>query len=260
MRHPPRHALILFFSILVLVSLACATTGPAPTSTSTPEPTLTATETPVPTNTPRPSPTPRPTRTPNLAATALAEALNAEVQAYYEKGYLATTDGRFELLEDFSFDWAQLGWYKQFLFASSIGDFFLSAHFKWDSAFKNSDVSGCGFIFGVQSNSDHYAVFLDRQKVLFLITDNRLGYSKPVSPTRGTGMVKFDYPAEADFTLIVRDIHAVVLVDGEVAGEYMLAKSRSSKGDVGVTVLSGTNRDYGTHCEMSRMRFWVPED
>lgn len=255
-----RHALILLISVLVLASLACAASAPTPTSTSTPEPTLTATETPVPTNTRRPSPTPRPTRTPDLAATALAEQLSAEVQEYYENGYLATTDGQFELLEDFSFDWAQLGWYRPFLFATEIGDFFLSAHFKWDSAFKNSDVSGCGFIFGVQSNNDHYAVFLDRQQVLFLITDNRVGYSKPVSPTRGTARVKFDYPAEADFTLIVRDIHAVVLVDGEFAGEYTLAMSRSSKGDVGVTVLSGTNRDYGTHCEMTNLRFWVPED
>lgn len=260
MRHNPQHSLMLFLSIMVLVSLACATTAPAPTSTATPEPTLTATETPVPTNTPRPSPTPRPTRTPDLAATAIAEELSTEVQEYYEMGYLETTDGRFELLEDFRFDWAQLGWYQPFLFASSVGDFFLSAHFKWDSAFKNSDISGCGFIFGVQKNNDHYAVFLDRQKVLFLITDNTVGYSKPVSPARGTGMVKFDYPAEADFTLIVRDLRAVVLVDGELKGEYILAQSRSSKGDVGVTVLSGTNRDYGTHCEMTNLRFWVPED
>ena len=127
----------------------------------------------------------------------------------------------------------------------------LSAHFKWDSAFKNSDISGCGFIFALQPNNDHYAVFLDRQKVFFLITDNRVGFSKPVAPTRGTGIVKFDYPAEADFTLIVKDAYAYVLVDGEVSAEYTLAQSRSSKGGVGLTVLSGTNRDYGTRCEMT---------
>ena len=245
--------------ILFLVSLACATTQPAPASTPEPTMTLTATETAVPTNTPRPSPTPRPTRTPNLAATALAQELNSEVQEYFEKGYLATTDGRFQMLEDFSYDWAQMGWYQPFLIRSSVGDFFLDAHFKWDSAFKNSDISGCGFIFGVQSNNDHYAVFLDRQKVFFLITDNTAGFSRPVSPTRGTGTVKFDYPAEADFTLIVKDAYAYVLVDGEVAGEYTLAQSRSSKGDLGLTVLSGTNRDYGTRCEMTDLRLWVPE-
>ena len=137
-----------------------------------------------------------------------------------------------------------MGYYNWLPLRDTASDFFLSAHFKWNSAFKNSDISGCGFIFGLQSNDDHYAVFLDRQKVLFLITDNAVGFSRPVTPTRGTGIVKFDYPAEADFTLIVKEAYAYVLVDGEVVGEYTLAHSRSSKGGLGLTVLSGTNKDY----------------
>lgn len=259
MHHKSLHTLMSFVFLFVLVSLACATSQPTPTlaPTNTLEPT--ATETVVPTNTPRSSPTPRPTQTPNLAATERAEELNAEVQEYFEKGYLATTEGRFREIEDFSYDWAQLGYYNWLPLRDSASDFFLSAHFKWDSAFKNSDISGCGFIFGLQPNDDHYAVFLDRQKVLFLITDHTVGFSRPVSPTRGTGIVKFDYPAEADFTLIVKDAYAYVLVDGEVVGEYTLAQSRLAKGGLGLTVLSGTNRDYGTHCEMTNLHLWLPE-
>jgi hypothetical protein len=247
-----------FFSsllILILVSLACGTAQPTPTSTPVPTATVTAT----PTNTPRPSPTLRPTWTPNLAATQRVEELEAEVQDFYDKGYLNTTDGRFTELDDFSYDWAQLGWYKPLLLRDSASDFFMSAHFKWDSAFKNSDISGCGFIFGIQPNDDHYAVFLDRMKIFFLITDHKLGYSKPVSPTRGTGRVKFDYPAEADFTLIVKGAYAYVLVNNEVVGEYTLAQSRSLHGGLGLTVLSGTNRDYGTRCEMTNLHLWIPQ-
>jgi hypothetical protein len=162
-----------FVFILIVVSLACSTAQPTPIST--PQPTATLTKAATPTNTPRPSPTPRPTRTPNLAATQYAEELNAEVKAYYDKGYLATTDGRFVVLDDFSYDWAQLGWYNWLPLKDSASDFFLSGHFKWDSAFKNSDISGCGFIFGLQPNDDHYAVFLDRAKIFFLITDHALG-------------------------------------------------------------------------------------
>jgi hypothetical protein len=162
-------------------------------------------------------------------------------------------------LDDFSYDWAQLGWYRHFPLPDSASDFFLSAHFEWNSAFQNSDISGCGFIFGVQPNNDHYAVFLDRQNVLFLITDARLGFSKPVSPTRGTGIVKFDYPAEADFTLIVKGTYAYVLVNGEVVGEYTLAQSRLARGGLALTVLSGTNKDYGTRCEMTDLHLWTPE-
>ena len=258
MQRPPQLPFVSFAFIIILVSLACGTAQPTQAPTNTPEPT--ATETVVPTSTPRPSPTPRPTRTPNLAATERVEELNAEVQAYFEKGYLSTTDGRFRELDDFSYDWAQLGWYRPFPLRDSASDFLLSGHFKWNSAFKNSDISGCGFLFGVQPNNDHYAVFLDRLKVLFLITDNALGFSKPVSPTRGTGIVKFDYPAEADFTLIVKDAYAYVLVDGEVVGEYTLAQSRAATGGLGLTVLSGTNKDYGTRCEMTNLHLWIPED
>jgi hypothetical protein len=260
MHRKPLHTLMSFILVLIVVSLACSTSRAAPVPTNTPEPAATETPSPTATQTPRPSPTLRPTKTPNLAATERAEALDAEVKAYFEKGYLATTDGRFRELDDFSYDWAQLGWYNWLPIQDGVSDFYLSAHFEWDSAFKNSDISGCGFIFGLQPNDDHYAVFLDRQKIFFLITDNRVGFSKPVGPTRGTGIVKFDYPAQADFTLIVKDAYAYVLVDGKVSAEYTLAQSRSSKGGVGLTVLSGTNKDYGTRCEMTNLHLWLPTD
>jgi hypothetical protein len=247
-----------FILVLIVVSLACSTSQATPAPTNTAEPTDTATASPTATQTPRPSPTPRPTKTPNLAATKRADELNAEVQDYFDKGYLSTTEGRFRELDDFSYEWAQLHYYKPFVIQEGVSDFYLSAHFKWDSAFKNSDVSGCGFIFNVQENGDHYAVFLDRQKVVFLITDNRVGFSKTVGPTRGTGIVKFDYPAQADFSLIVKDAYAYVLVNGEVSAEYTLAQSRSSKGALGMTVLSGTNKDYGTRCEMTNLHLWLP--
>ena len=245
----------------LLASLACAVAQPTPTTTNTPQPTATVTETVTPTSTrtQRPSSTPRPTWTPNLAATQQVEELNAEVQAFYDKGYLTTSEGRFIEIDDFRYDWARLGYYNWLPLEATASDFFLSGHFKWDSAFKNSDISGCGFIFDLQPNEDHYAVFLDRAKIFFLITDRaHNNYSKPMSPTRGTGRVKFDYPAEADFTLIVKGSYAYVLVNDQVAAEYTLAKSRSMEGGLGLTVLSGTNRDYGTHCEMTDLHLWVP--
>ena len=254
MRSKNRNAVISFISAFIFISLACGTAQP--TLTSTPEPTLTHTK--VPTSTPRPSSTPEPTQTPDLAATQRADELNAEVQSYFDKGYLPTANGRFKELNDFSYDWAQLGWYNWLPLEESASDFFLSGHFKWNSAFQNSDISGCGFLFSIQENSDHYAVFLDRSKVFFLITDRRQGFSRPVTPTRGTGRVKFAYPAEADFTLIVKDHSAYVLVDGEQVGEYTLAQSRPVHGNLGLTVLSGTNRDYGTRCEMTNLHLWIP--
>jgi hypothetical protein len=137
----------------------------------------------------------------------------------------------------------------------------MSAHFKWSSAYRNADTSGCGFIFAGQENNDHYAVFLDRSKILFVET--RSPFYNPVGLTRGTGRVKFDnpadHPAEADFTLIVRDAYAYVLVDDELVGEYTLAQSKVLKGKLGLALLSGTNKDYGTRCEMTNLHLWIPQ-
>ena len=256
MQEKNRNVVTLYISVLILISHACGTAQPTPTNT--PEPTVTNTAIPTITITPTPSPTPRPTQTPNLAATQRAEELNAEVQTYFEQGYLTTTNGRVKELTDFSYEWAQLGYYNWLPLEESASDFFMSGHFSWDSAFQNSDISGCGLLFSIQENSDHYAVFLDRAKVFFLITDRSLGYSRPVTPTRGTGLVDFDYPAEADFTLIVNDHSAYVLVDGKEVGEYTLAQSRPVHGNLGLTVLSGTNRGYGTRCEITDLHLWTP--
>lgn len=251
---------LLFVSLLVLISLACSTTAAEPTSTSTPKATATITLTP--TNTPRPSATPRPTRTPNLAATQRIEDLNAEAKSYFDLGYLTTSDGKFTEYDDYKDEWAQLGWYQWWPLDPVDGDFYVSGHLKWASAYRNADLSGCGFLFAIQENNDHYAVFLDRAKILFLDSNQSSSYSRPVGTTRGTGIVKFDNPfdkpVEADFTIILKGAYTYVLVDGEVVGEYTLSQSRLLKGYVGLSTLSGTNKDYGTRCEMSNLHVWVP--
>jgi hypothetical protein len=256
--------LISWLLVLILVSLACSTLAAQPTSTpastDTPEPTSTITDTP--TNTPRPSPTPRPTRTPNLAATQRYEDFNAQAQKYFDLGYLSSAEGEFLEYDDFSYDWAQLGWYNWVPLGETVTDFYINAHFTWSSAYRNADTSGCGFIFAIQDNGDHYAVFLDRSEVLFLNADSATSFSRPVGLTRGTSRVNFDNPfdnpAEADFTLIVNGIYTYVLVNGEVTGEYTLAQSKILRGDVGLSILSGTNKDFGTRCEMTDIHVFIP--
>lgn len=242
--------------VLILVSLACSTLAAQPTSTSTPEPT--ATNTAVPTQTLTPSPTSRPTRTPNMAATQRVDELDTEAQKYFELGYISTTNGRFVEYEDFREEWAQLGWYTRWLLNDTAKNFYMSGHLKWASAYRSADLSGCGFVFAEQANGDHYAVFLDRSRVYFVKTEY---YYSPIGATRGTGRVEFDNPAdhpvEADLTLIVKDAYAYVLVDGDVVGEYTLAASKNMRGRLGLALLSGTNRDFGTRCEITNLHAWI---
>jgi hypothetical protein len=253
------------FPVLLAISLvlsSCSALAPEPTATSTPNPT--ATKTLVPTATFTPTATPRPTRTPNLAATQHAEELNAEAKAYFDLGYLSSSEGEFFEYDDFKEEWAQLGWYNWWILDDRAADFYMKAHFKWSSAYRNADISGCGFLFAIQENGDHYAIFLDRTKILFLVSDHSTSYSRFVGLTRGTGRVKFnnpaDAPVEADFTLIVKDTYAYVLVDDEVVGEYTLAQSKILKGNLGLTLLSGTNKDFGTRCEMTNIHAFVPDN
>ena len=256
--------LISALLVVTLAQLACNMSAIQPTSTpaptDTPNPTATITLTP--TNTPRPSPTPRPTKTPNLAATQRMDVFNAEAQSYFASHYITTLNGKIKAFDDFSYDWAQLNWYNWLSLGETAADFYISAHFKWSNAYRNANDSGCGFIFAIQDNGDHYAAFLDRSKIVFLDADHRANYSRLVKASSGTGRVNFDNPAdhpqEADFTVIVNGERAYALVDSKLIGTYQLSQFRDLHGEIGLSVLSGTNKDYGTRCEMTNIHVWIP--
>jgi hypothetical protein len=245
--------------VLIFVLSACSFSAVEPTSTPAPTdtPAPTATNTATPTNTPRPSPTLRPTKTPDLAATQKYNEYQEEAQKYFDMGYLSISDGLFREFDDFEVEWAQLNWFRWWPINHKANDFYMRAHFKWDSAYRNADTSGCGFVFALTPDDLYYAVFLDRSEVLFL-TKTGSGV-RTQGRTRGSGRVKFDMPAEADFTLIVNGHAAYVLVDDELVGEYTLSQSKSKSGDIALTVLSGTNKDYGTRCEMTDIHVFIPK-
>lgn len=260
--------LFLFFVLITLLLISCAQAQPIPTSTSTLQPSATATIT------RPPSFTPRPTQTPYLTGTARAILAKTETQIYFDKwkeetqryydlGYLTSIDGSYRKYANFSEEWAQLRWYRWWPLNDVARNFYMSAHFKWSSAYRNADVSGCGFAFAIQENGDHFAVFLDRAKIRFLSADQST-YTHRLGVTRGTGVVNFnnpaDQPAEANFTVIVRDTYVYVLVDDEVVGEYSLPQSRLLQGNLGLTLLSGTNKDFGTRCEMTNVRAWIQDE
>jgi len=236
--------------VLILVAPACSAVAPAatPTATKTPLP---------PTNTPRPTATPKPTATPNRAATQRADDFSALLDTFAGKGYLEETAGKIVALDPFEQEWAQLGWYRWWIYDDTkLSDFVFASHFSWSSAAESSDISGCGIVFGIQENDDHYAVFLDNSRIAFAMHRGR--YSYEVGKTRGSGRVSFENPAEADFAVAVSGRNAYVSVDGEIT-EYTLSADQSTDGKFGYTLWSGTNRDYGTRCMMIDPMRWTPK-
>ena len=248
--------IVLAVIILTLSVLACSVGTAAeptptvlpPTSTSTPEPVST------PTNTSRPTWTPKPTATPNVAATQQYDEFSTLLKTYEENGYVSTTEGDIYSIDPFKEEWAQIGWYQWWPFNDNISDFVFKAHFNWSTASDTPDESGCGFVFGIQENGDHYSVFLDKSRILFMM--KRGTYAYMVGKTRGPGRTNFGNPAEADFVLSVKGQSAFVSVDGEVT-EYTLSADQTSAGDYGLTLLSGTNSGYGTRCEMNDILMWT---
>jgi len=243
--------------LLILVSLACSSLQ-APTPTAVPTNTSTATS--VPTATARPTNTPWPTATPNLAATQVYADFYSEVQDYFNKGYISSTDGSYYKLDDFSQEWAQINWYQWWNIHHTVANFVLDAHFKWSTASPTPETSGCGFIFALQDNKDNYAVFLDTSRILFLqsriLRGQRAGYE--VGKTRGTGRVDIEGdPAEADFSLAVDGNIANINVNKEFIGEYTLSQDSIMNGQLAYTLLSGTNKGYGTRCDMTDVKLWV---
>jgi hypothetical protein len=255
-----KNMFIKIVSIAVgLLLLACSgATSVLPTVTPNPptnSPTHANTKTKAPTKTPKPTSTPRPSETPDIAATQQYGEFFTLMQTFEEKGYVDSTDGSVYELSPFREEWAQIGWFRWWTYDFVGSDMVFNAHFKWSTASTTPDTSGCGVLFGLQENDDYYVVFLDKSRILFLMKRGEKLYE--VGKTRGTGRTNFNNPAEADFALAVKGSNAYVSVNGDVT-EYTLSKDQTTQGTFAVTILSGTNSDYGTRCEMTDMMLWYP--
>ncbi len=232
----------------VLVSVGCSPSTPPPVPTDTPAPpTSTATATLTPTA------TPRPTATPNVAATQEMEGRLAELQSDAESGYITTTSGFFRDIPDFHQEWAQLNyydWWPQAELSPAYGELVFRGHFSWSMASQVPDLSGCGVVFGLRSDGFHYAVFLDRSRIVYL----RSGWE--VGKTRGSGRANIAAPYAADIAVIVSGQTSYVLVDGQ-ATQYSLMDPQPATGTFALAMLSGTNKDYGTRCEITNAYLWT---
>ena len=255
--HPVFSALV----VLALVTLACGASAPEPTATNTPVP-ATSTATLVPTNTPKPTRTPRPTKTPNLAATQVMEENMARIQDYFSKGYLPSSEGNLLPLEDIKMELAQAGYFSNPYptgYYDVAKDFVFRANFKWENALQKPETSGCGFYFRVMENGDFYSVYLDTERVVVGGMDasadsgvRRFGVSA------GNGRVDFGNPAEVNFTFIMNGNKGTALINDEYLATYTLYEGKMlDAGNLYYFVKSGSNKDYGTRCEITDASLWI---
>ncbi len=244
----------LSFSIfLILVLPACSfASTPHPTKTPTRVPSQTYTLTPVPTSTSTATVTPIPTATQDLTATQQYDNILTLVNNLAKSGYLTSTKGDFRILEDYSKEWAQLGWYEWVDTDQPVTDFVLQADLSWESANQHPNPSGCGIIFHLQPDDSHYLVYV--------ATDGFV-YFQSLVAGKGNFIGKKNYgvagyKGTANLILIVTGAQFRVLIDGKSIGVFRGYSSSMLDGDLGYTIVSGTNTDYGTRCDMTNVNLW----
>ena len=182
------------------------------------------------------------------------------MQTYYAAGQIQTTEGKYIALNDYerenasklSYSWRETGIVAK--------NFIVQADFAWSNAVDTINISGCGFIFRLQPNQDHYIVILDAYSGVKLASHTDRGTFSLGSPQDGEQILP-DFgsgPYQATFTLIVNELRTYVYIDDIYFGEYKLLEYRiRDAGPLATAVLSATSEGYGTRCNMTNVHAWV---
>ncbi|MGC1375041.1 MAG: hypothetical protein WA821_02390 [Anaerolineales bacterium] len=248
-------ALLVIASLLLSSCALAATPQPTPTNTplpptATPKPTVTFT----PTVTPKPTITLTPTITPNATATQRVADFTAKVEEYQKAGYISTTDGAYIYLASYSNSMAKINYFFwDTIPLVSPDNFIITSNIRWDSASSAADSSGCGYVFRIQGNNDNYVLYLSLKGYVEMASyvSNRWK-----SMGRGT----FGKPAQngqAKLTLIVEDNQFRVLVNDTLIKTFTGLQGKLTTGKLAYTVLSGTNKSFGTSCKFDNTELWT---
>jgi len=189
-------------------------------------------------------------------ATETAQPMAETVAQLEDDGYLTSSEGAFFALPDFVQSWAQLGWYKWWHTNYAPEDFVLRADAAWRSASTTADwwTSGCGFVFRIKDNDDHYLSYLGLDgRAYFSVLRKGLIYNAS-SARYG----KLDTPdGKAQLMLVAQGSHFDFFVNDTHV--YSKVDKSFDDGRLALTLLSGTNKGFGTHCTMRNIELWELE-
>jgi hypothetical protein len=190
------------------------------------------------------------------SATALAQPMSHRIRELLTSGIISTSEGSYHPLQDFDASWAQINYYDFLLTGLAPVNFVLSAKVSWESASETANWwnSGCGFVFRMNSRGDHYLAYLGLDGWFYLyrnldqtITLTGRGYYGEVMIPKG----------DAEIMLIVEGDWIVLYVNGEQV--HRMQENTFSSGLLGYALISGTNKDFGTRCQMQDVELFELE-
>lgn len=188
--------------------------------------------------------------------TAMASDLADEVIKLLNNNKISSSEGQYYLLEDFDKSWAQINWYQWWETGFDPSNFVIRSEIAWETASRtaNWDSSGCGFVFREKDQNNHYFIFLALDGNVYLKS-----YKNGNLVELGKGWVGHpDLPkGQATMTMAVDQDWITVMTNGK---QVLRVKDKSfTTGKLALTLVSGTNKDFGTRCQMTNLELWVLE-
>jgi hypothetical protein len=186
--------------------------------------------------------------------TELEQKMNTDLEFLYDQGVISEIKDEFTPFEDFNQEFAQLNYFTWWNSEFEPENFVIRADVKWSSAsdIANWPFSGCGWVFGETDDKNFHSVYLSLDGYGFFkkwVNGNEevlvKHYIGPVSTPDG----------EAEFILAVQDQRASFFVDGEEV--FNTYDGNITPGKLSFSVHSGTNKGFGTRCEMTDIGLMV---
>lgn len=190
----------------------------------------------------------------HLKATQRAGPVMEIVQKLVDSGVLLSANGTFYALEDFDHTWAQLGWYQWWGTDHSPENFAIAAHAEMTSASDRANWpdAGCGFVFAEKDNKNHNLAYLSMDGYV-QIYGIRNGSWRFLANKRYGNLPTPS--SEADIALVVYNKRIIFFVNGQQV--VSVIDKIMGSGDLNLTLLSGTNKDFGTRCRMTNIGLFI---
>jgi len=175
---------------------------------------------------------------------SLAEELPEEVLDYY-----SGTSTSYTTVVDFDEKWAQIGWYQYWKIEDSPTNFVIRTDATWSSASNTANwhQSGCGFVFHITDNKNHFVAYLGLDGHVYI----QRVYQGKSNIVGSSYFGKVDVPeGNAELMLMVYGDRMYFFVNSKQVykGNDTLLTGKLNSGDL--------NKDFGTRCQMTSTELW----
>lgn len=183
-----------------------------------------------------------------------AQVMATQVAELNQAGLVSSVEGDYYRLEDFEESWAQLNYYDWWPTDKAAESFVMSGKAFVSSASDNADwfSSACGISFSLVDNDNHDILWIAMDGRAYLMSIHK-GNRQILEIDRWGQATKTNFIVR--YLLVVDNQRVTLFIDDK---EILSVYDRlNGPGIIANTLVSGTNKDYGTRCKMSDTDLWI---